>query len=133
MQSESDFKMTDAAKQVKKLEFLRLQKEKEIRQTAEKIFASDKTPAEMIISKLQEMKKNVHSKSGLNKRKKSVTLSQLHMDAFEKLKKRDARLRAGQIIRIALNKFLEIENSSVEVELESRIHEIIQEFKNQLS
>lgn len=63
-------------------------------------------------------------------KQKSSKLTYLQIKVLEQLKSHDKRLRGSQVTRIALNRLLGLENSSEENEIETRINEILRQFKN---
>jgi len=57
-----------------------------------------------------------------------LTFTQIRI--LEQLKSEDKRLRGSVVTRIALNRFLNLENTAEENDLESRINEILRQFKS---
>src|SRR5579859_5909312 len=117
--SESEKPLTEAEKQVLRLEQLRAQKEQDSKASAEKTYLPSKTMAEKTAQKLQAMKqaatKSKALKSEQTKRlpkidgkMKSAKLSHLQIAVLERLKGRDKKLRSGAVIRIALNRLFDI-------------------------
>ena len=135
--SEQDKHLTEAEKQIQKLEALRMQKEKESKTSAEKIYYPERTQAERSMDRLQTMRKQADKKTGSSRRakvegkQKSSKLTYIQLKALEQLAAKDERLKGSQVVRIALNRMLGLENSAEENELESRIQEILRQIKSQ--
>jgi len=127
--------LTQAEKQIQRLEQLRLHKEQDSKNTAEKVFFNKKTEVERTTDRLMAMKKKA-AQSPLKKRthfegkRKSAKLTHLQLKALEELQNRDPLLSPSQLMRIALNRFLEIENSADENAMESKVREILQQLKS---
>ena len=133
--SEQEKPLTEAEKQIRRLEALRSQREIESKTSAEKAFLPPKTPAERTEEKLKAMRSAAVKPVGSKRRvkidgkQKSAKLTHLQIRAMGHLAARDKRLTGSQVVRIALNRLLEIDNSSLENELEARIREILRQFK----
>jgi hypothetical protein len=123
--------LTAAQKQILRLEKLRAEREQNSKASVEKTFAPPKTTAEQSIQKLESMRENARKPSGKKKLEgkiKSFKSSTLQTQVLERLKAQDSRLNGAAVTRIAINRFLNIENNSDENELESRIFEILRQF-----
>jgi hypothetical protein len=123
--------LTVAQKQILRLEKLRAEREQSSKASVEKTFAPPKTLAEQSIQKLESMRENARKPGGKKKLEgkiKSFKSSSIQTQVLERLKAQDGRLNGAAITRIAINRFLNIENSSDENELESRIFEILRQF-----
>jgi FtsZ-interacting cell division protein YlmF len=114
-----------------------MQKEKESKTSAEKIYYPERTQAERSMDRLQAMRKQADKKTGSSRRakvegkQKSSKLTFIQLKALEQLAVKDERLKGSQVVRIALNRMLGLENSAEENELESRIQEILRQIKSQ--
>ena len=137
--SESEKHFTEAEKQVLRLEQLRSQKERESKLSAEKTYLPAKTMAEKTVQRLHAMKQKSLKERALKTERskklpkmdgklKSAKLSQLQVAVLERLKVKDTKLRSAVVIRIALNRLFDIENTFDENELEGRIFEILRQF-----
>ncbi|HET9868885.1 MAG TPA: hypothetical protein VFR02_00090 [bacterium] len=127
--------MTEAEKQIRRLEALRAKREEDSKQSAEKAFLPPRTGVERTIEKLKAMKARSASPAGSKRakiegRQKNAKLSNLQLTVLEQLLARDKRLRGSRIIRIALSRLLELDLSPEEVELETRIGELLRQMKS---
>src|ERR1700677_5014516 len=106
--------LTAAQKQILRLEKLRAEREQSSKASVEKTFSSAKTGAEQSIQKLESMR-DVAKKSNVKKKLegkiKSFKSSSIQTQVLERLKAQDRRLNGATVTRIALNRFLNIENS----------------------
>ncbi len=136
---EPEKNLTEAEKQVLRLEQLRSQKERESKLSAEKTYLPAKTMAEKTVQRLQAMKQKSLKERALRSEKskklpkmegkqRSAKLSHLQIAVLERLKAKDKKLRSAAVIRIALNRLFDIENTFDENELEGRIFEILRQF-----
>jgi hypothetical protein len=136
--SDTEKDLTEAEKQVLRLEQLRSQKEKNAKASAERTYLPHKTAVERTTRRIQAMRpvppKPKPAKADKTKklpkaggRSKSARLSDLQIAVLERLRTQDKRLGPAPIIRIALNRILGIENSFAENQLESRIFEILRQ------
>ena len=129
--SKEESHLTEAQKQVLRLEQLRAQKEDTSKTSAEKTYFPHKTTAEQSIKKLKSMRekaKKPGNKKIIDGKFKTAKLNALQIQILERLKAQDRRLNAAAITRIALNRLLDIENSFDENELEARVFEILRQF-----
>ena len=127
--------LTQAEKQIQRLEQLRLHKEQDSKNTAEKVFFNKKTEVERTTDRLMAMKKKADQSPSKKRtqfegKRKSAKLTLLQLKALEELQNRDPLLSPSQLMRIALNRFLEIENSADENAMESKVREILQQLKS---
>lgn len=128
---DQDENLTAAQKQILRLEKLRAEREQSSKAAVEKTFSPSKTRAEQSIQKLESMRDAVRKPNGKTKLEgkiKSFKSSTIQTQVLERLKAQDSRLNGAAITRIALNRFLNIENNFDENELESRIFEILRQF-----
>ncbi len=132
--SEPEKHLTEAQKQIQRLEILRSQKEKESKASLEQSLSPKKTRAEQSVHKLKALREKAakpHKKRPkLEGKSKSLKFSALQSQVMERLKAQDSRLNAGVVTRIALNRFLDIENSFDENDLEARVFEILRQFNS---
>ncbi len=123
--------LTEAQKQILRLEKLRAEKEKSSKASVEKTFSKPQTLAEESIQKLTAMRMSAKRPSGkakLEGKVKSFKSSTIQTQVLERLKSQDSRLKGSVVSRIAINRLLNIENSQEENDLESRIYEILRQF-----
>ena len=127
--------LTEAEKQIRRLETLRQQREQTSKDAVQKNFYPAKTPAARMEEKLKAMRDEAQRPAGAKRRpkidgkQKSSKLTFTQIKVMERLLSQDKRLRGSAITRIALNRFLNLENTSQENELEARINEILRQFK----
>ena len=129
--SEPESNLTDAQKQILKLEKLRAQKELTSKASVEKAFFPPKTKVEQSVRKLKAMRqiaRRPRKKKKLEGKAKKIQLSALQTQVMGRLKDQDSRLNSGIVTRIALNRLLDIENSFDENDLEARIFDILRQF-----
>jgi hypothetical protein len=129
--SEPEKNLTAAELQIQRLEKLRSQKEQESKASLEKTLSPAKTQAEQSMNKLRSLREKAAKKPAKKKldgKSKKIKLSDLQTQVLEKLKAQDSRLNAAVVARIALNRFLDIENSFDENEIEARVFEILRQF-----
>jgi hypothetical protein len=123
--------LTEAQKQILRLEKLRAEKEKTSKASVEKAFSKPQTQAEQSIQKLTAMRVSAGRPGGkikLEGKVKSFKSSTIQTQVLERLKTQDSRLKGSVVSRIAINRLLNIENSQEENDLESRISEILRQF-----
>jgi hypothetical protein len=129
--SEPEENLTEAQRQILRLEKLRAQKEQSSKASVEKAFFPPKSKAEQAVRKLQNLRETARrpkQKKKLGGKSKNIKLSALQTQVMERLKTQDSRLNAGLVTRIALNRLLDIENSFDENDIEARIFEILRQF-----
>lgn len=128
-----DGRMTEAEKQIRRLEALRQDKEAVSRESADRTFNPHKTQAERTEDRLRALRKRasqpVGRKSKIEGKQKSAKLTYIQIRALEQLLTQDKRLRGSVVTRIALNRFLGLENTQEENDLESRITELLRQLK----
>jgi hypothetical protein len=126
--------LTEAEKQVQRLQALRQQREQVSRDSAERAFSAPKTQAERTEQRLRAMRAEADRPKGRRPRiegkQKSSKLTFLQIRVLEQILSQDKRLRGSVVTRIALNRLLGLENSAEENDLEGRIAEILRTFKN---
>lgn len=127
--------LTEAEKQILRLEALRAKREDEAKVSSEKAFMPPRTVVEQTIEKLQAMK--TQSRQPVNQAKrikmegkqKSAKIPNLQLRVLEQLLAKDKRLKGSQVIRIAVGRLLELGLTAEELELEARIGEILRTMK----
>ena len=128
--------LTEAEKQILRLQALRQQSDNSSKASAEKAYSPAKTQAAKIEDRLKAMRSEAQRPVGKPRRVKiegkqkssKLTFPQIHL--LEQLLAQDKRLRGSVITRIALNRFLNIDNTSEENDLETAINEILRQMKN---
>ncbi len=133
--SEQEKHLTEAEKQIRRLESLRHQREQGTQNSNEKAYPPAKTMAEQTTDKLKSLRDRARQPSGPRRTKiegkqKSSKLTFHQIRALEQITAQDKRLRGSAVTRIALNRLLGLENSMEENELESRLNEILRQLKS---
>lgn len=128
--------LTEAEKQIQKLQALRQQNDLTSKAASEKAYSPARTQAAKIEDRLRAMRSDAQRPVGKPRRpkiegkQKSSKLTYTQIGLLEQLLAKDKRLRGSVITRIALNRFLNLDNSSGENDLESAINEILRQIKN---
>lgn len=129
--------LTEAEKQILRLESLRARREEDSKTSVEKAFLPAKTHAERTIDKLTAMRmearkpaESAKKRAKIEGRQKSTKVPQLPLSVLDQLLAKDKRLKSSRVMRIALSRFLELDLTPEEVELETRIGEILRQMKN---
>jgi chromatin segregation and condensation protein Rec8/ScpA/Scc1 (kleisin family) len=129
--------LTEAEKQILRLESLRARREEDSKTSVEKAFLPAKTQAERTIDKLTAMRKEAQrpvdsakKRPKIEGKQKSAKIATLQLSVLDQLLAKDKRLKNSRVMRIALSRFLELDLTSEEVELETRIGEILRQMKN---
>jgi hypothetical protein len=134
--SEQEKPLTEAEKQVRRLQELRHNREEDSQASVEKANFPTKTQAQRTAEKLMAMRDQVRKPSGSRPRpkiegkQKSSKLTFAHIRVLEQIRAEDKKLRGSVVTRIALNRLLGLENTSKENDLEARLNEILRQFKN---
>lgn len=131
--SEPEQHLTEAQKQIQRLEQLRAQKERESKAALEKNLTPATTQAERSVQKLKALREKAakpKNRLKLEGKSKKIKLSVLQTQVLERLKAQDSRLNAAVVARIALNRFLDIENSFDENDIEARVFDILRQFNS---
>ena len=130
---EQDKHLTEAQKQIRRLESLRQQSEQAGKASAEKAYFPPKTQAEKTTDRLRAMRTEASRPKGQRKKiegkQKSSKLTFLQIRVLEQLMAKDKRLRGSVVTRIALNRILGLDNSAEENELESLVGDLLRQFK----
>ena len=134
--SDQDKPLTEAEKQIRRLEELRQRRETDSNKSVEKAFYPPKTPAEAMADRLRAMRVEADKPAVPTRRRpkiegkqKSSKLTFHQLKVLEQLLSQEKRLRGSVITRIALNRLLGLENTPTENELEGRISELLRQFK----
>jgi hypothetical protein len=127
--------LTEAEKQILRLESLRARREEDSKQSVEKAFMPPRTVVEQTIEKLNAMKAQARKpvsarRPKMEGKQKSAKIPTLPLTVLEQLLAKDKRLKSSRIIRIAVSRLLELDLTAEEVELETRIGEILRQIKN---
>ena len=131
-----DKHLTEAEKQIQRLQALRQQSDQTSKAASEKAHSPARTQAAKIEDRLRAMRSDAQRPVGKPRRVKiegkqkssKLTFPQIHL--LEQLRTQDKRLRGSVITRIALNRFLNLDNSSEENDLEAAINEVLRKLKN---
>lgn len=132
--SDPEKHLTEAEKQIRRLEALRLESESISKQSVEKAYFPAKTQVEKTTEKLtalrQASKSSGSKRAKIDGKQKSSKLRFLQIRILEQLYQEDKRLRGSVVTRVALNRFLGLDNTPEENEFEARINEILRQYKN---
>lgn len=133
--SDPEKPLTEAEKQIRRLESLRQGREESTQASAQKAYFPPKTQADKTAERLMALRDKAQKPTGAKRAKidgkqKSSKLRFLQIRILEQLYAEDKRLRGSVVTRIALNRFLNLENTVEENELEVKINEILRQFKN---
>jgi hypothetical protein len=127
--------LTEAEKQIRRLEALRMQNEKISKGSAEKAYFPSRTQASKMEDQLRAMRDEAGKPAGARRRtkiegkQKSSKLTFLQIRVLQQIMEQDKRLRGSVVTRIALNRFLGLDNTADENDFEARINEILRQFK----
>ncbi len=126
--------LTQAEKQILRLEELRQNKEHSSKETADKVFFPEKTEVERTTDRLKAMKDEARPQKGKRARfegkRKSAKLTLLQIKVLEDILAKFPELSTGLLIRVAMNRLLEIENTADENTVETKVREILKQIKN---
>ena len=136
---EPEKRMTEAEKQIRRLEALRQRKDEDVQnipQNSSSASSSTRTRADQMADKLMKMRDQASRPAGSKRRPKiegkqrssKLTFNQIGL--LERILMEDKDLRGSVITRIALNRLLGFDNTADENDLENRLHEILRRFKN---
>ncbi len=133
---EPEKQMTQAEKQIRRLEALRQRKDEDVQNIPQNPSSGTSTRADQMADKLTKMRDQASRPAGAKRRTKvegkqrssKLTFNQIGL--LERVLMEDKELRGSVITRIALNRILGMENTSEENDLENRLHEILRRFKN---
>ncbi len=138
--------LTDAERQVQRLESLRLAQAKASQESAEKAFDPGRTFVEKTIRRLESMKASSRKEALPGKPSlfrsdpgrihvrgawKSFKLTDMQVKALDKLSAREPGLRKSDVVRIALNRFLGLPQSALEDEWEARVADLVEKIKKE--
>jgi len=133
--NDPDKNLTEAERQIRRLEALRQNKDQNYVPSGGNTISAPKTQAAQIEERLRAMRGDLKKASGARKRikiegkQKSSKLTFPQIKLLEQIAGRDKSLRGSVVTRIALNRFLNIENSPEEIDLEARINDILRQIK----
>ncbi len=134
--SEQEKHLTEAEKQIQRLQSLRQDREEQAQVSAEKSNFPSKTQVQRTTDRLTALKNQSMKAVGSKKRvkiagkQKSSKLTFTQIRLLEQVLAQDKRLRGSVVTRIALNRLLGLENNSEENDLEARLNEILRQFKS---
>ena len=134
--SEQEKHLTEAEKQIRRLQALRQGREEETQVSAEKSNFPSKTQVQRTTDKLTALKNQSMRPLGAKRRvkiegkQKSSKLTFTQIRLLEQILAQDKRLRGSVITRIALNRLLGLDNNSEENDFETRLNEILRQFKS---
>jgi hypothetical protein len=134
--SEQEKHLTEAEKQIRRLQALRQGREADTQVSVEKSNFPSKTQAQRMTDKLAALKDQSMKPIGAKKRikidgkQKSSKLTFTQIRLLERVLAQDRRLRGSVITRIALNRLLGLDNNSEENDFEARLNEILRQFKS---
>jgi len=133
--SEQEKHLTEAEKQIRRLEALRQEREQTSRDSVEKAYFPPKTQAAKMEDRLRAMRAKAERPAGSKRRpkiegkQKSSKLTYTQIKVLEQLFAGDKRLRGSAVTRIALNRLLGLENTPEENDLEARVSELLRQYK----
>ncbi len=133
---EPEKQMTQAEKQIRRLEALRQRKDEDVQNIPQNPSSGTRTRADQMADKLTKMRDQASRPKGTKPRTKvegkqrssKLTFNQIGL--LERILAEDKELRGSVITRIALNRILGFDNTAEENDLENRLHEILRRFKN---
>ena len=134
--SDQDKHLTEAEKQIRRLEALRQDKEQVSRDSVEKTYFPPKSQAAKMEERLRSMRRQAERPAGSKRRpkiegkQKSSKLTFTQIKILEQLLAGDKRLRGSVVTRIALNRLLGLENTPEENDLEARVSELLRQYKS---
>lgn len=130
----TDKPLSEAERQIRRLIELRRAKESARRDEEERTFRP-KTPAEAARERLERLREEAKNPPKRRRRprmegkRKSVFLSSFQIEALARLAQHDPRLKGSPLLRLALNRLLDLALSESEMELEQRLHEVLKKLK----
>ncbi len=116
--SEQEKHLTEAEKQIRRLQALRQDREEQVRVSAEKSNFPSKTQAQRTTERLTDLRKQSMKPVGTGRRvkidgkQKSSKLTFTQIRLLEEVLAQDHRLKGSLITRIALNRLLGLDNTS---------------------
>jgi hypothetical protein len=127
--------LTEAERQIQKLEGLRGKREEVSNTFVDKTLYPGKTAVEKTIERLKALKAESRTRFKAKARvkiagsRKSVKLSHLQLKVLNQLLTQDPRLNGSRVVRIALNRFLGLDQAGEETEIETLAHEVLRRLK----
>ncbi|HVZ81005.1 MAG TPA: hypothetical protein VHE12_09470 [bacterium] len=129
--------MTQAEKQIRRLEALRQKKDEAVQVSNQDPNAPVRTKADQMADKLMRMREQAGRPSGTKSKRvkiegkpRSSKLTFNQIGLLERILMEDKELRGSAITRIALNRLLGMENTPLENELEERLQGVLRKFRN---
>lgn len=135
---EQDKRLTEAEKQIRRLEALRQRKDDDVQVAVQTSSSSQpKTRADQMAQRLMNMRDKVQrAESGkprprakIEGKQRSSKLTYNQIGLLERILQEDKRLRGSVITRIALNRLLGLELTADETDLEERLTGILRQFR----
>ncbi len=134
--SEQDKPLTEAEKQIRRLQALRQGREEVTQASVERSNFPSKTQAQRTTDKLTALRDAAQKPAGSKRRpkiegkQKSSKLTFTQIRVLEQILERDKKLRGSVVTRIALNRLLGLDNSPEENDLEAELNEILRQLKS---
>jgi hypothetical protein len=134
--SEQEKHLTEAEKQIRRLQALRQGREEDTRVSDEKSNFPSKTQAQRTTDKLMALRDQAQKPLGSKRRpkiegkQKSSKLTFTQIRVLEQLLEQHKKLRGSVVTRIALNRLLGLENSPEENDLEAELNQILRQLKS---
>jgi hypothetical protein len=134
--SEQEKHLTEAEKQIRRLQALRQGREEDTRASDEKSNFPSKTQAQRMTDKLMALRDQSQKPVGSKRRpkiegkQKSSKLTFTQIRVLEQILAQDKKLRGSVVTRIALNRLLGLENSPEENDLEAELNQILRQLKS---
>ncbi len=134
--SEQEKHLTEAEKQIRRLQALRQGREEQTQVSVEKYNFPSKTQAQKTTDKLTALRDQSMKPVGSKKRvkidgkQKSSKLTFAQIRLLEQILSVDRRLRGSVITRIALNRLLGFDNNPEETDLEARLNDVLRQIKS---
>jgi hypothetical protein len=134
--SEQEKHLTEAEKQIRRLQALRQGREEDTRASDEKSNFPAKTQAQRTTDKLMALRDQAQKPLGSKRRpkiegkQKSSKLTFTQIRVLEQILEQHKKLRGSVVTRIALNRLLGLDNRPEENDLEAELNEILRQLKS---
>jgi hypothetical protein len=134
--SEQEKPLTEAEKQIRRLQALRQGREDVTQASVERSNFPSKTQAQRTTDKLTALRDQSQKPAGSKRRpkiegkQKSSKLTFTQIRLLEQILGQDKKLRGSVVTRIALNRLLGLDNSSEENDLEAELNQILRQLKS---
>lgn len=134
--SEQEKHLTEAEKQIRRLQALRQGREEDTRVSDEKSNFPSKTQAQRTADKLMALRDQAQKPIGSKRRpkiegkQKSSKLTFTQIRVLEQVLEQHKKLRGSVVTRIALNRLLGLDNSPEENDLEAELNQILRQLKS---